>query len=319
MESIVERAGVLSMRIAMMGSGGIGGYFGGRIAAAGVDVAFIARGRQLAAMRESGLRLDSRDRGDAIINPVSVSDDPAQIGPVDYVIIGVKLWDTENAGRSILPLLGPDTAILSLQNGVDCDDLLTPIVGRERLISGVAFIASSISTPGVIRHIGTMQRIVMGEPDGSKSSRLTELRNIMKKGGITAETSDDIERTLWEKFVFLVGLSSTTTLMRTTLGPIRSDPESREFLFGIMSEATNVGRAIGVDLPENFAETRLEFADGLPSDMTSSMHHDFEAGNKLELPWLAGTVVRLGREASIATPVCQTVCAALQPKAGGSN
>lgn len=157
------------MRIAMMGSGGIGGYFGGRLAAAGTDVTFIARGRHLAAMRETGLRLDSRDRGDATIHPVNATDDPASIGPVDYVIIGVKLWDTEDVGRSILPMLGPDTAILSLQNGVDCDDILAPIVGRERLISGVAFIASSISEPGVIRHIGTLHRIVMGEPDGTLS------------------------------------------------------------------------------------------------------------------------------------------------------
>lgn len=306
------------MRIAMMGSGGIGGYFGGRMAATGADVSFIARGRHLAAMRENGLRLDSRDMGDATIDPVNATDDAASVAPVDYVIIGVKLWDTEDVGRAILPMLGPDTAILSLQNGVDCDDILAPIVGRERLISGVAFIASSISEPGVIRHIGTMQRIVMGEPDGSMSPRLTALQDIMTKAGITAETSDDIQRTLWEKFVFLVGLSSTTTLMRTTLGPIRENPESRDFLFGVMREATAVGRAIGVDLPEDFAETRLDFADGLPADMTSSMHHDFEAGNKLELPWLAGTVVRLGRAAGVATPVCQAVYAALLPKAGGA-
>lgn len=305
------------MRIAMMGSGGIGGYFGGRMAAAGADVTFIARGRHLSAMREHGLRLDSRDMGEATIDPVSATDDPADVGPVDYVIIGVKLWDTEDVGKSILPMLGPDTAVLSLQNGVDCDDILAPIVGGERLISGVAFIASSISEPGVIRHIGTMQRIVMGEPDGTRSARLTALQDMMIKGGLTAEISDDIQRTLWEKFVFLVGLSSTTTLMRTTLGPIRENPESRAFLYGVMSEATAVGRAIGVDLPEDFADTRLPFADGLPADMTSSMHHDFEAGNKLELPWLAGTVVRLGREAGIATPVCQTVYAALLPKAGG--
>ena len=175
------------MRIAMMGSGGIGGYFGGRMAAAGADVTFIARGRHLAAMHENGLRLDSRDMGDVTINPVSAADDPANIGPVDYVIIGVKLWDTEDVGRSILPMLGPDTTILSLQNGVDCDDILAPIVGRERLISGVAFIASSIAKPGVIRHIGTMQRVVMGEPDGSISPRLAALQDVMSKGGITAD------------------------------------------------------------------------------------------------------------------------------------
>lgn len=305
------------MRIAMMGSGGIGGYFGGRMAAAGADVTFIARGRHLAAIRENGLRIESRDMGDATIRPASATDDPASVGSVDYVIIGVKLWDTEDAGRAILPMLGPDTAILSLQNGVDCDDLLAPIVGRERLISGVAFIASSIGDPGVIRHIGTMQRIVMGVPGGKDSRRLAALQDMMVKAGIAAEISYDIQRTLWEKFVFLVGLSSTTTLMRTTLGPIRDDRESREFLFNVMRETVAVGREWGVDLPEDFADTRLAFADGLPVDMTSSMHHDFEAGNKLELPWLAGAVLRLGREVGIETPVCQTVYAALLPHAGG--
>ena len=307
------------MRIAMMGSGGIGGYFGGRMAAAGADVTFIARGRHLAAMRANGLRLDSRDMGDEVINPVNATDDPASVAPVDYVIVGVKLWDTEDVGRAILPMLGPDTAVLSLQNGVDSDDILAPIVGRERLISGVAFIASSISEPGVIRHIGTMQRIVMGEPGGRDSPRLVALQDMMLKAGITAEISDDIQRTLWEKFVFLVGLSSTTTLMRTTLGPIRENRESREFLFNVMRETVAVGRAWGVNLPMDFAETRLPFADGLPVDMTSSMHHDLEAGNKLELPWLAGTVVRLGREAEIETPACQAVYAALLPKAGGTG
>ena len=307
------------MRIAMMGSGGIGGYFGGRMAAAGADVTFIARGRHLAAIRENGLRIESRDMGDATIRPASATDDPASVGSVDYVIIGVKLWDTEDAGRAILPMLGPDTAILSLQNGVDCDDLLAPIVGRERLISGVAFIASSIGDPGVIRHIGTMQRIVMGVPGGKDSRRLAALQDMMVKAGIAAEISYDIQRTLWEKFVFLVGLSSTTTLMRTTLGPIRDDRESREFLFNVMRETVAVGREWGVDLPEDFADTRLAFADGLPVDMTSSMHHDFEAGNKLELPWLAGAVLRLGREVGIETPVCQTVYAALLPHAGGRD
>lgn len=308
------------MRIAMMGSGGIGGYFGARLADAGADVSFIARGRHLAAMKGTGLRIESRDMGDTVIEPVQATDDPASIGTVDYVIVGVKLWDTEDVGRSILPILGPDTAILSLQNGVDCDDILAPIVGRERLISGVAFIASSIGEPGLIRHIGTMQRIVMGEHGNrSGSTRLTALQDMMIKGGINAEISDDIERTLWEKFVFLVGLSSTTTLMRTTLGPIRENPESRNFLYNVMSEAVAVGRAHGVGLPADFADTRLPFADGLPMDMTSSMHHDFEAGNKLELPWLAGTIVRLGRDAGIETPVCQTVYAALLPHADGKN
>ena len=305
------------MRIAMMGSGGIGGYFGGRIAAAGgADVTFIARGRHLDAIRQSGMKIDSAELGDAVVHPAQVTDDPADVGPMDYVIMGVKLWDTEETGRAIAPMLGPDTAVLSLQNGVDGDDILAPIVGRDRLIGGVAFIASSISEPGTIKHVGTMQRIVMGDADGGSSARVTALHETMKAGGIDAEISDDVERTIWEKFVFLVGMSSTTTLMNSEIGPIRSDPEGREFLHKVFREVTAVGRARGVDLPEDFGDTRLDFADAVPAEMTTSMHHDLKAGNRLELPWLAGAVVRMGRETGVPTPVCQTVYAALLPKAG---
>lgn len=307
------------MRIAMMGSGGIGGYFGGRMAAAGVDVAFVARGPHLQSMRDHGLRIASAKKGDTVIHPVQVTDQPADIGPVDCVIMGVKLWNTEEAGRCIDPLLGPDTAVLSLQNGVDSDDILATIVGRERLIGGVAFIASSISEPGMIKHVGEMQRVVVGELDGPPSERLTRLHDAMVAGGIDTEISDNVERTIWEKFVFLVGMSSTTTLINSEIGPIRSSLEGREFLHNVFREVTAVGRARGIDLPEDFGDTRLEFADGVSAEMTTSMHHDLRAGNRLELPWLAGAVVRMGREAGVPTPVCQTVYAALLPKAGGTN
>jgi 2-dehydropantoate 2-reductase len=303
------------MRIAMMGSGGVGGYFGGRLAANGCDVTFIARGRHLAAIRERGLRIDSRDMGDALINPAQATDDPSAVGQVDYVIVGVKLWDTRTTGAAILPMLGPSTTVLSLQNGVECDDVLAPIVGAERLISGVAFIASSVGEPGVIKHIGTMQRVVIGEPGGGRSARVEKLHAAMAAAGITAEISDDIERTIWEKFVFLVGLSATTTLMRTTLGPVREDNESRAFLLNVMSETVAVGRAKGIELPADYAQNRLEIADGLPYDMTTSMHHDLNNGNPLEVAWLSGAVSRFGREFGVGTPVNDTVFAALKAHA----
>lgn len=299
----------------MMGSGGIGGYFGGRMAAAGYDVTFVARGRHLEAIRRQGLKIHSRDMGDALVQPAKATDKPAEIGPVDYVIVGVKLWDTASVGDAIRPMLGPETAILSLQNGVECDQILAKIVGAERLIGGVAFIASSIGEPGIINHIGTMQRVVIGEPGGGSSPRVTALHEAMLAGGITAEISDDITRSIWEKFVFLVGLSATTTLMRTTIGPIRDDADRREFLHNIFRETVAVGRARGINLPDDFADTRLDFADGLPVDMTSSMHHDLEAGNPLELAWLSGAVVRFGRDLGIPTPVNQAVFAALKPHA----
>jgi len=306
------------MRIVMMGSGGVGGYFGGRMAAAGCDVTFIARGRHLQAIRDHGLKIASRDMGDVIVAPAKATDSPEEVGAVDYVIVAVKLWDTEATGRAIVPLLGPDTTVVSLQNGVEADEMLASIVGRERLIGGVAFIASSIAEPGVIRHIGTMQRVVIGEHGGGSSPRVDALWQALREAGVTAEVSDDIERTIWEKFVFLVGLSATTTLMRTPLGPIRQDPESRALLLDVMRETVSVGRARGVALAEGYAEDRLEFADGLPADMTSSMHHDLESGNRLELAWLSGAVTRFGREAGIPTPFNQMVVDALEPHAAGT-
>jgi 2-dehydropantoate 2-reductase len=303
------------MRIAMMGSGGVGGYFGGRMAAGGNDVTFIARGRHLDTIRQKGLRIDSRDMGDTLVHPATATDDPGTVGPVDLVMVGVKLWDTAAAGEAIASMLGPATAVLSLQNGVECDDILARIVGPERLIGGVAFIASSIGEPGVIKHIGTMQRIVIGEPAGGMSDRVGAIHKALLSGGIMAEVSDNITRSIWEKFVFLVGLSATTCLMRTTIGPIRDDPDSREFLSSVFRETVSVGRAKGVDLPEDFADTRLGFADGLPSDMTSSMHHDLEAGNPLEVAWLSGAVVRFGRELGISTPANQVVFATLKSRA----
>lgn len=298
-----------------MGSGGIGGYFGGRLAANGNDVSFIARGRHLEAIRTHGLRIESRDIGDALVHPAKATDNPADIGPVDYVIFGVKLWDTAVAGQAIKPMVGPESTVVSLQNGVECDDILAQLVGKDRLISGVAFIASSIGEPGVIKHIGTMQRVVIGERAGGSSARVNSLHAALKAAGVTAETSDDIERTIWEKFVFLVGLSATTTLMRTTIGPIRQDSDRREMLSNIMRETVAVGRAKGVALPEDYAEDRLAFADGLPDDMTSSMHHDLERGNFLEAAWLSGAVARFGRELGIPTPINRAVYAVLKPHA----
>ncbi len=303
------------MRIAMMGAGGVGGYFGGRLAASGCDVTFIARGRHLEAIRNNGLRIDSRDIGDATIDPAVATDAPADVGVVDYVIIGVKLWDTADVGRAIAPMVASDTTVLSLQNGVECDETLASVVGADHLIGGVAFIASSIREPGVIEHIGTMQRVVVGERAGGSSRRVDLLHEMMLLAGITAEVSDDIERTIWEKFVFLVGLSATTTMLRTTLGPIREDPENRQLLLNIMRETVAVGRAKGIDLPEDYADDRLAFADGLPADMTSSMYHDLKAGNRLEVAWLSGAVARFGDEVGVATPINQTVFAALRPHA----
>lgn len=301
----------------MMGSGGVGGFFGGRLAKAGHDVTFIARGAHLAAMREHGLTIENQPQGDIRVPGVRVTDAPASIGPVDLVIFSVKLWDTESAALQVKPIVGPETAVLSLQNGVVKDDVMRRVFGDAAVMGGVCYVATHISKPGVIHQTGTMQRIVVGEYDGRRSKRAADLHAAFLSSGVTAELSDDVRRSIWEKYVFLVGLSATTTTMRKALGPIRSNPQTRAFLQDIVREVVAVGRAHGVALPADFADNRMAFGDTLPADMTSSMHHDLEKGNRLEVEWLSGGVVRLGAEKGIPTPCNRAVCDILALHAGG--
>ncbi|HSC96047.1 MAG TPA: 2-dehydropantoate 2-reductase, partial [Burkholderiales bacterium] len=281
------------MKIAMMGSGGVGGLIGARLAHAGCDVSFIARGAHLAAMREHGLTLES-PVGNVHLPKPRVTDNPGSLGPVDLVIFSVKLWDTEAAARQILPIIGPETGVISLQNGVKKDDILRSIVGEKALMGGVAYMGTAISRPGVIQHTGTMQRVVFGEYDGRRSQRAEALLEWCRKGGLDAAISDDIRRTLWEKFAFLVAMAAVTATIRLPIGPIRSHPMTRKFYLDAMREAAAVGRAHGVRLPEDFAEERMAFVDTLPATMTASLHHDLERGNPLEVEWLSGSVVELG-------------------------
>lgn len=289
------------MRIAIMGSGGVGGYFGARLAQGGADVTFIARGAHLAAMRESGLRIES-PLGDLHIVKPQVTDDPGTVGPVDLVLFSVKLWDTESAARSIAPMVGPGTGVISFQNGVQKDDVLREVLGGPAVIGGVSYIAATIGQPGLIRHAGKMQKLVFGEYDGSTSERVERLRDACAAGGIDHELSSQIRQTIWEKFVFLVGLSGTTSTARVPIGPIRGNQRSRAFLRDVMAEVVQVARAEGVPLPADFADNRLAFCDGLPPTMTSSMHNDLERGGRLEVEWLSGDVVARGRRLGIPTP-----------------
>ena len=305
------------MKIAMMGSGGVGGFFGGRLARAGQDVTFIARGAHLAALRERGLTIENEPQGDLHVPDIKATDDAASIGPVDLVILSVKLWDTEAAALQVRPIVGPETAVLSLQNGVIKDDIMRRVFGEKAVMGGVCYVATHISKPGVIHQTGTMQRIVVGEYDGTKSKRALALHAALAASGVTAELSDDVRRSIWEKYSFLVGLSATTASMRRTLGPIRSNPQTRAFLHDVIREVVAVGRAHGVALPADFADNRMAFGDTLPADMTSSMHHDLEKGNRLEVEWLSGGVVRLGAEKAIPTPCNRAVCDILALHAGG--
>lgn len=294
------------MRIAIMGSGGVGGYFGAKLKQGGADVHFIARGAHLAAMRENGLTVESAH--DPIRLPkVNVTDDPKEIGPVDIVLFAVKLWDTESAARSLTPIVGPHTGIISLQNGVQKDDVLRGIFGAGAVMGGAAYMATTIGRPGVIVQTGSFQRMVFGEYDGSQSTRAQALLDAARAGGINAEISDDIRRALWEKYVFLVAISGATTSMRLPLGPIRSHPRTRQFLHDLLREAVAVGRAQGVALPADFAEQRASFIDGLPADMTASMHHDLQRGQRLEVQWLSGGVAEMGAKLGVPTPANRAV------------
>ena len=307
------------MKIVMMGSGGVGGFFGGKLVQAGCDVTFIARGAHLAAMREHGLLIESEALGDTLLSKVQVTEDPATVGKADLVILSVKLWDTEAAALAIKPLVGPDTGVLSLQNGVIKDDILRSTFGDAAVMGGVAYVGSHISRPGVIHQIGTMQRIVVGEYDRRKSARAEYLYEAFLRAGVKSELSNDVRRSIWEKYVFLVGLSATTSSMRSTLGPILANEHSRNFMLQVMREVVAVGRAHGVALPADFADDRLAFAHTLPGDMDASMHHDLKNGNPLEVDWLSGGVVRLGREKGVPTPANSAVCDILAIYAAGTR
>ncbi len=305
------------MRIAVMGSGGVGGYVGGRLAAAGRDVTFVARGAHLAAIRERGLALRSA-LGDVLIRPAQASDDPAAIGPVDLVIFAVKLYDTEAAAAASRPLVGPATGVVTLQNGIDSTDLLRRVLGPDHVIGGVAHIAAVIEEAGVIRHTGSMASFMFGELDGASSERIGALSRALQAAGVDHRISQDIRRDIWDKMAFLASFAGLTALMRLPIGPIREDAATRAMLCDALGEATAVARAKGISLAEDFVERTLERCDRLPYEMKSSMLQDLERGLRLELPWLSGAIVRLGEELGIPTTTHAFITTALKLHADGS-
>jgi 2-dehydropantoate 2-reductase len=303
------------MKIVMMGSGGFGGYFGAKLAAGGADVHFVARGAHLEAMRARGLAID----GPAPLHlpNVQATDDAASIGRADFVLLAVKLWDTAAAIEQMKPIVGPDTCVISFQNGVLKDRYLIEAFGPARIMGGVGYVATAIDRPGVIRQTGPMQRLLFGEFDGKLSQRGQGLLDACLKGGIAAQLSPDIRREIWEKFVFIVGLSGTTTTIRKTIGPIRENAQTRAFLRDVMREVVAVARAHGIDLPADYADQRLALSDNVAYDMTSSMHHDLERGNRLEVRWLSGGVVELGQAVGVPAPLNRAIADILALHAGG--
>jgi 2-dehydropantoate 2-reductase len=269
-------------------------------------------------MRQHGLAVEGGP-DDISLRTVNAVEDPAAIGIVDLVMFAVKLWDTETAIARVMPIVGPDTVVISFQNGVLKDECLTKAFGPARIMGGVCYVATSITRPGVIGRTGALERLVFGEFDGAASPRATRFLDACLAGGIKAEFARDIRREIWEKFVFLVALSGTTATMRTPIGPIRAHAQTRAFLLDVMREVVAVGRAHGIDLPADYAERRLKLADGLAPDMTSSMHHDLERGNRLEVRWLSGSVVELGRALGVPTPLNRAIADILALRADGGD
>ncbi len=300
------------MRIAVVGAGGVGGGFGAALAKAGADVTFIARGAHLAVMKSAGLRIES-PRGDTHLVPTQATDDPNSVGKVDFVLFCVKLWDVESAGEHIKPLVGPDTAVIPLQNGIDAADRLVPILGRDAVMGGVAQISASIIEPGVIRQVGTFMRMIFGELDGTISERAKDFLAMCQKAGFDATLSDQILTELWMKFALLATNASMTAVTRQPIGKLRDDPDVRAIFLSAIQEVIEVGRARNIALPADALSKVLDFIGHAPPAMKASMALDLERGNRLELPWLSGKVVELGRDLGISTPTHGMLYALLKP------
>ena len=304
------------MRIAVIGAGGVGGGFGAAIAKAGGDVTFVARGAHLAAMRENGLRVEG-DRGETLIRPVQATDDPASIGTVDIVLFCVKLWDIESAGEQIKPLIGPSTGVIPLQNGIDAGDRLLPILGAGHMAGTVA-ISATIAQPGVIRQTGTFMSMAFGERDGRATPRAEAFLALCQNAGFNVMLSDQIAVPIWQKFILLTAMSGGTAITRLPIGRLRDDPDVFWLFQSVMRETEAVGRAEGVPLPADVVEKQTASIKGLPAGGVASMAVDLSRGNRLELPWLAGKVVELGRKHGIPTPANAAIFAALKSYANGT-
>jgi 2-dehydropantoate 2-reductase len=307
------------MRIAVVGAGGVGGYFGGRLAAAGADVRFLARGAHLEAMRTRGLRIQS-PKGDVHITHVNATDDPSAIGPVDVVFFAVKLYDTESAIAALPPLLGADTIVIPFQNGVESVGLLSRAIGPAHTGGGTAYVTAVIAEPGVIRHT-VMDSIFFGEIDGRPSPRLERLREACAPAGFRATLSADIHVDIWTKFVRLSVFSGMTAVTRSAIGAIVSDPDLFAMLKDALKEAYGVARAKQIAIPASIVDDD-DVARGyaaMAPDAKSSMLHDLERGRRLELPWLSGAVVRLGDEVGVPTPTHRFIATVLKPHVNGHD
>jgi 2-dehydropantoate 2-reductase len=299
------------VKVVVVGSGGVGGYFGGRLARSGHEVALVARGPHLQALQEHGLRVRSV-KGDVTVS-VPAAEDPSGFGPCDVVLFCVKAFDTEAAAGRLEPVLGPETAVVSLQNGVDNEDRIAAVVGAEHVVGGAAFIFSTISEPGVIAHTGGPARIVFGERDNRRSPRVEQLLAACLDAGIDAAVAPDINAVLWTKFAFICATAGMTASVRLSLGDIRASAPAWAMFRQIVTEVVELARLEGVPLGDEVVDQQVEFAAGLPAESYSSLHHDLTTGRRMELDALHGSVVRRAERFGLAVPACAAVEAVLAP------
>jgi 2-dehydropantoate 2-reductase len=300
------------MRIAIMGSGGMGGYYGGLLAQRGHDVTFIARGKHLDAIRSNGLQVKSVF-GDFQIKPAQATDEPGEVGPVDLVLVCTKTYDTDEAAPEILPMVAPETTILSLQNGIDATDRIGAVAGRDHMLAGTTWISSAVEEPGVIKQVSEFRRVVAGEPSGGISSRARSVVGTFGETGITAEASDNILGVLWQKFIFIAAASGLGSLTRMPIGAYRAVPETRRMIVALMREVEAVAHARKVSLALDSVDKALEFMDKAGPNIRASMQLDVEAGRRSEIESIIGIIGREGRRLGVPTPMTDMIYGALLP------
>jgi 2-dehydropantoate 2-reductase len=300
------------MKILIMGTGGVGGYYGGLLAQQGHEVTFIARGAHLDAIRKEGLKVKSI-HGDFNVFPANATEKPAEAGEMDLILFCVKTYNTDEATRAIRPIVGPRTIVMSLQNGIDSAERIGNVIGMEHIIGGVTWLSSAVEAPGIIRQVSQFQRIVFGELAGGRSSRTESIFEAFKNTGITVEASEDIQKVLWTKLVFITAISSLGSLTRLSLGDYRAIFQTRILLTNIMEEVESVARAENVQLDEDVVERWLEFIDNSASHIKPSMQLDIESGHRTELESMIGVVSRKGHELGVPTPAIDFVYASLLP------
>ncbi len=297
------------MKIGVMGTGGVGGYFGGYLARAGTDIHFLARGKHLQALQEDGLEIVTND--DNFRVRIHATSEPDEIGPVDLLLFCVKSHDTEQAARYVEPMVEEDTIILTLQNGIDNVEKLARHFGEEKILGGTVYIESTIASPGVIAHSGPPGRIVFGELNGQRTPRVERILDLFQKAGIHAEVVENIQQVLWAKFLFICGVHGVSTLSRSTLGLVLACPETRELLEGVMREVEALARRRGVDLPENAVEDAMALAESYNKRFKCSMLRDLEWRRRTEIEALNGMVVKMAKEAGVETPYNKVIYAVM--------